>query len=184
MNKAILVVCHCFFVLRGCAPLNSIRVRCFIETDATQVAQLFHDTVRTINALDYSQPQLKAWAPDNVEFRDWVGLGVNSTRYTVVAEDSEKLLLGFAELEHDGHIDCFYCHKDYQRRGIGRLLYREVEKQAMAQANIRIVVDASITSRPFFEAMGFTVVQEQTVLCREQFFKNFRMEKSLDRSSK
>ncbi|MEE3719563.1 GNAT family N-acetyltransferase, partial [Tumidithrix elongata RA019] len=89
-----------------------MEVRLFEIQDAQQVAQLFHDTVREVNIRDYSSAQIKAWAPDNIGFRDWAK--VCSSRHTYVAEQ-EGEIIGFGELEPIGHIDCFYCHKNYQR---------------------------------------------------------------------
>ena len=152
-------------------------IRPFRPEDATSIAQLFHDTVRTVNLGDYSQLQVEAWAPDDLDFRNWAEACAD--RFTVVAEAEEGTIGGFAELQDDGHIDCFYCHQDYQRRGIGRLLYTAIEQQAQSLGLDDLTVEASITSKPFFERMGFSSVQEQTVSCRGQSFINYKMEKTL-----
>lgn len=99
-----------------------------------------------------------------------------------VAED-DGTITGFGELEADGHIDCFYCHKNYQRRGIGRQIYQAIEAQAIQLDLDRLWVEASITAKPFFEQMGFTVVQEQSVARRGQTFINYVMQKHLDRNA-
>ncbi|MEO1593213.1 MAG: GNAT family N-acetyltransferase [Cyanobacteria bacterium J06632_22] len=153
-----------------------IRVRRFQPQDAGAIAQLFHDTVRTINRQHYSQPQVEAWDPENIHFRDWVA--VCSGRYTAIAEvDGE--IAGFGELEANGHIDCFYCHQDYQGQGVGRRLYQALEDEAKVLGLSRLFVEASITAHPFFERMGFAMLKEQQVLHRGQAFVNYIMEKNL-----
>lgn len=51
-----------------------MKIRLFHEQDAEQLARLFHETVRKINIRDYSINQVKAWAPDNIHFRNWASV--------------------------------------------------------------------------------------------------------------
>jgi putative acetyltransferase len=153
-----------------------MQIRTFRPEDADQIAQLFHDTVREVNCRDYSIAQVQAWAPDDLHFRNWAE--VCSTRLTYVAEAS-GLILGFGELEANGHIDCFYCHKDYQGQGVGRQIYQAIETQARELGIDRLFVEASLTAKPFFQHLGFSVLSEQQVICRGQRFINYRMEKLL-----
>ncbi len=106
-----------------------MKIRLFAKQDTEQVARLFHETVREINIRDYSSAQVEAWAPDDIYFRDWEK--ICSNRFTYVADDEgaicrrhqAPLIAGFGELESNGHIDCFYCHKNYQRCGVGSLIF-------------------------------------------------------------
>lgn len=158
-----------------------MEIRLFRAGDTAQIAQLFHDTVHGINARDYGQEQISAWSPADVNFRDWQRICAD--RFTYVAA-ADQWILGFAELEKNGHIDCFYCHKDHQRRGIGRQLYYALERKAKELELPLFTVAASITAKPFFEALGFTLVRGQRVKCRGEFFINYFMQKSLICSSK
>lgn len=151
-----------------------MNIRLFEPQDAAQIAQLFHDTVREINRRDYSTAQVQAWAPDDLNFRNWAE--VCAARSTYVAEQS-GVIAGFGELEADGHIDCFYCHKHYQRQGVGRQLYQAIESKATELGIKRLFTEASITAKPFFQQLGFTVVAEQQVLRRGERFTNYVMEK-------
>ena len=153
-----------------------IKIRLFQVADAAAIAQLFHDTVHEVNRRDYSKQQLQAWAPDDLNFRNWDEVCAN--RFTYVAEE-DGTIAGFGELEPNGHIDCFYCHKNYQRRGVGRQIYQAIEAQAIQLDLDRLWVEASITAQPFFEQMGFTTVKEQTVTRRGQAFINYVMQKPL-----
>jgi putative acetyltransferase len=153
-----------------------VEIRLFRPQDAEQIAQLFHETVREINIRDYSSNQVQAWAPDNLYFRNW--LEVCAKRFTYIA-DENGAILGFGELEPDGHIDCFYCHKNYQGRGVGRQIYQAIEAKALELGLPRLYVEASITAKPFFQRMGFSVVKQQQVSRREEIFINYVMEKFL-----
>jgi putative acetyltransferase len=125
-----------------------MKIRLFEKQDAEQIARLFHETVREVNCRDYSRAQVEAWAPEDIHFRDWEQKC--SSRFTYVAED-EGAIAGFGELEPNGHIDCFYCHKNYQRCGVGRLIYEAIEAKARELDLHHLVTEASITAKPFFQ---------------------------------
>ena len=153
---------------------NTIEIRLFEAQDAEQIAQLYHETIREVNIRDYSCSQVNAWAPDDLHFRNWIE--VCSNRFTYVADD-EGTIAGFGELLPDGHIDCFYCHKHYQRCGVGSQLYRAIEAKALELSLNRLFVEASITAKPFFQHLGFSVIKQQQVFYRGETFINYVMEK-------
>lgn len=153
-----------------------MQIRSFQVQDAEAIAQLFHDTVREINCRDYSATQVKAWAPDNLYFRNWVE--ECASRITYVAE-LKGLILGFAELERSGHINCFYVHKDYQRCGVGKRLYQAIEAKAFDLGITNLTTEASITAKPFFQRVGFSVIKAQEVMRRDETFLNYVMQKWL-----
>ena len=151
-------------------------IRLFQEQDSIAIAKLFHDTIHEVNIRDYSPEQVSAWSPDDLYFIDWAESCAK--KFTYVAEEDEKII-GFGQLEANGHIDCFYCHEDYQRCGVGTRLYRTIEAKALELKIERLFVEASITARAFFKSRGFAVVKEQQVSCRGEKLTNFVMEKSL-----
>lgn len=153
-----------------------IEIRLFQIQDVEQVAQLFHETVREVNIRDYSSSQVKAWAPDDIHFRNWIE--ECSSRFTYVADD-DGLIAGFGDLEPNGHIDTFFCHKQYQRCGVGSQIYRAIEAKALELGASRLFTESSITAKPFFQRMGFSIVKEQEIFCRGETFINYAMEKLL-----
>ena len=46
-------------------------LRNYVKTDCAQLARLFYDTVHTVNAKDYTQEQLAAWATGKVNLEAW-----------------------------------------------------------------------------------------------------------------
>ncbi len=129
-----------------------MQIRQFEPQDAEQIARLFHETVRQVNIRDYSSEQVQAWAPDHLYFRNWAAVCAN--RFTYVA-DERGMIVGFGELETNGHIDCFYCHKDYQRCGVGRQIYQAIAVKALELTLDCLFVEASITAKPFFSVWAF-----------------------------
>lgn len=153
-----------------------VQIRLFQLQDAEQIAQLFHDTVRQVNIRDYSHQQVQAWAPADLQFRNWAE--ICSSRSTYVADD-RGTIAGFADLEPDGHIDHFFCHRQYQRCGVGKRIYGAIEAKAIELGISRLFTESSITAKPFFLTMGFSVIKEQEVFCRGETFINYKMEKLL-----
>ena len=152
-------------------------IRLFQKQDSDQIARLFHDTVREVNIHDYSTAQVNAWAPDDLHIEEWSESCAK--KFTYVAEEEDGEIIGFGQLEANGHIDCFFCHKDYQRCGVGTRLYRAIEAKALELRIESLFVEASITARAFFKNRGFVVVKEQQVTIRGENFTNFAMDKSL-----
>lgn len=153
-----------------------MKIRRFRPSDTELIAQLFQNTIRSVNLGDYTEEQLKAWAPDDIHFRDWEEKC--SSTSTLVA-DSNGIIAGFAQLDDDGHIDCFYCHKDFQRKGVGTMLFNEIEAEACNSGLTRLFVESSITAKTFFLKNGFSVIDKQNVKTRGVELTNFRMEKFL-----
>ena len=150
-----------------------MEVRLFRPEDTQQIAQLFHDTVRKINIRDYSLAQVMAWSPTDLYFRNWLEC---STKFTYVATENKKIL-GFGELEANGHIDCFYIHYQHQGCGIGSSIYQAIETKARELNLSRLFTEASITAKPFFIKQGFEVINPQQVSCRGETFTNYLMAK-------
>ena len=56
-----------------------------------------------------------------------------------------------------GEIHAFFIDPDWQRRGIGRLLWRKLLERAQESGLVRLYLDADPAAVPFYEALGFEV---------------------------
>jgi len=155
-------------------------LRHFQPADTAAIVKLFQQTIHQINIRDYTQEQVNAWAPAEMDHQRWAVRLENS--FTLVAVNKDEVI-GFAMLEPNGHIDCFYTHAHYQRQGIGNALLEALEARARERGVTRLFTEASITARPFFVSNGFTILEEQQVVCRGVSFTNYRMEKELVRGA-
>jgi putative acetyltransferase len=151
-------------------------IREFMINDTEEIMQLFYDTVHRINSRDYSQEQVDAWAPEHMDAQKWIER--MQDRMTYVAEENGKVI-GFAELERNGHIGCFYCHADHQNMGVGTALFNKIQLIAENMNLQKLFTEVSITAKPFFEHMGFTVIVSQEVKLRGVELINYVMEKRL-----
>lgn len=46
-------------------------IREYISSDCGQLAELFYQTVHTVNVKDYTKVQLDVWATGNVNLKEW-----------------------------------------------------------------------------------------------------------------
>ncbi|MEZ9059237.1 GNAT family N-acetyltransferase [Vibrio pelagius] len=153
-----------------------MKIREYRNTDAPELWALFFNTIRNVNIQHYSQSQVEAWAPSEFSIDVWQNK-MDKIRPFVV--ELEGTIVGYTDLQESGLIDHFFCHHEYQGRGVGSQLMSHVLSLAKQQGLKRVFSEVSITARPFYEHFGFSVVNEQTIEVRGQTMNNFVMEKQL-----
>ncbi len=151
-------------------------VRYFKSEDSEALARLFFKTIREINIRDYTPTQVEAWAPENRDMEKW---RKSFDGKNVFIAEEDKKILGFGELEDNGHIDRFYIAANHIGKGVGKRIYDAIEDRAKVLNIPLLFVEASITAKPFFARMGFAVIREQTVTVKGVGMNNFVMEKRL-----
>jgi putative acetyltransferase len=140
---------------------------------------LFRNTIRRVNVRDYSESQVVAWAPDDLDPSVWAEK-MRSIRPFVV--EVEENIVGYSDLQSDGLVDHFFVHHEWQRCGVGRVLMSEIETRAFSRRIDHLETHASITARPFFEAVDFVVVREQELEMRGERLKNYVMRRDMQRA--
>ncbi len=151
-------------------------IRRFRSGDETALRQLFFETIRTVNRKDYTEEQVRAWAPEDHGQQHWLER-IRKLNPFVCEVDGE--VAGYADLQPDGYIDHFFVSRHYQRQGVGGALFACIEREAFELALDELSADVSITARPFFEHFGFEVVQQQQVTIDDVALENFRMVRRL-----
>ena len=144
-------------------------IREYIPSDCEQIAELFYQTVHTVNAKDYSQDQLYVWATGNVDLSVW---NKSFLEHNTLVAIENSIIVGFGDIDSTGYLDRLYVHKDYQKQGIASALCDKLEN-----GFTKITTHASITAKPFFLHRGYKVVKEQQVERNGIFLTNYVMEK-------
>lgn len=147
-------------------------IRRYMPSDCKHLADLFYDTVHTVNAKDYTKEQLDVWATGNVDLEKWNKSFLEHDTFVVVEKEET---VGFGDIDATGYLDRLYVHKDYQGKGIATAICDELEQTA---GDGRLTVHASITAKPFFEKRGYRVIREQQVERSGIFLTNYVMEKN------
>ncbi len=152
-----------------------MKIRRYKSSDCAEIAQMFYDTIHSVNAKDYSQKQLDVWADGNVDLTAWNKSFL--AHYTLVAE-VDGVIAGFGDIDRD-YLDRLYVHKDYQGIGIATALVTGLEEYSISMGYSNFSVHASITAKPFFEKMRYVVINEQQVERGGVLLTNFVMAKNL-----
>lgn len=158
-----------------------ISIRDYQPEDAQALASIYFNTVHQIIIKDYTQEQVDAWAPSSgfksdSGTEDWAKKFARTNPIIAFIRDT---IVGFAEFEANGHIDCFYCHHEWIGKGVGSVLMKEILERAKKHHISRIFAEVSITAKPFFEKYNFVVVTKQVDYKKGVGLVNFKMERML-----
>ena len=159
----------CFKALKAESGEKMI-IRKYQSADCKEIADLFYNTIHTVNAKDYTKAQLNAWTAGNEAPDKWNRL--LQERHSIVAVDS-GIIVGFGDIDTKGFIDHLFVHAAYQGKGVGKAICGQLEQAVQG----KIVTHASVTAKPFFERRGYNAVKEQQVMRHGVFLTNFIMEK-------
>ncbi len=148
-------------------------IREYLPSDCKYLAELFYQTVHSINAKDYTDEQLNVWATGNVDLKEW---NQSLSRHFSLVAIKDGIIAGFGDIDKTGYLDRLYVHKDYQNQGIATAICDKLEH---AFGVSKITTHASITAKPFFLHRGYSIIREQQVIRADIPLTNYIMEKPL-----
>lgn len=130
-----------------------MHLRKYHPSDCAALAALFYETIHTVNARDYPQEQLDAWADGHVDLDAWNESFLAHNTYVAVQEcvgaddidsrasdstdtapgktggsPANALIIGFGDMDDTGYLDRLYVHKDYQGRGVATAICDRLEE--------------------------------------------------------
>jgi putative acetyltransferase len=157
-----------------------VAIRAYRSDDAAALAEVMFRSVREAATADYTTEQVTAWlparpTPEAAHRRACDG------RHVLVAAEPEGRILGYIDLEPDGHIDHLFCVPEAVGHGIGARLYDALERAAAEKGIDRLYVEASESARRLFEKKGFVVSERHEKELRGVAIHNYAMSKELVR---
>ena len=144
-------------------------------SDYPALADVMFDAVRN-GPSHYNEDQRRAWVPEPRSGPDWTN---RLSAQDIILAESNASIVGFMSLAAGGYIDFAYIRPDAQRTGLFRQLLDGIAERARERGHDRLWVHASVTARPAFEALGFTVTKQEVVAIGAERFERFEMEKVL-----
>lgn len=152
-------------------------IRTYEASDAEKLSKLYRRSVLHYGPAAYSPAQVRAWAAtvsaEKIAERSGDG------RLVVVAVDTASNILGWGDLEADGHIDFLYTAPEAEGRRVGAAIYGVLEQHARARAIPRLYVEASELARHLFTKRGFALLRRNDLALDGVAIHNFSMEKIL-----
>jgi len=148
-------------------------VRRYQDGDHFAIGRIYHEAVHQLAAKDYTPAQVLAWSDGNIDFEKW---RKRCERKRAFVKELEACVVGFMELDPDGHIDCTYVDPAHARRGVMSELMEAVKAEAGRTGVGRLFAEVSKTARPFFEKHGFVHMRDNEVSIRGEVLVNYIME--------
>lgn len=149
---------------------NTMEIRKYREDDSKELARLFYHTVHTVNAADYTDQQLDAWAP---AVPDPVSWHQSFSGHNCLIAADNGIIIGFADMDDTCCLHRLFVHPEHQREGIASALCSRLEENAAGT----ITTYASITAMPFFRKRGYQIITKQKVMRRGVLLTNYVMQK-------
>ena len=103
-----------------------MQIRKYRPSDCRELAELFYDTVHTVNAGDYTKEQLDAWATGHVDLEAW-DRSFREHHTLVALEDGA--VIGFGDIDGSGYLDRLYVHRRHQGKGVATALCDRLEPE-------------------------------------------------------
>lgn len=150
---------------------SKIIIRKYQPADCKALAELFYNTVHTVNAKDYTKEQLAVWATGKVDLAEW---GQSFQEHFTVVAVHGGIIAGFGDIDRTGYLDRLYVHWKHQGEGIATAICDRLERAVQGS----IVTHSSITARAFFAKRGYTAVKEQQIERQGIWLTNFVMVKT------
>ena len=150
-------------------------IRKFKSSDSAQVAKLHRNTIRNINSRDYSAKQIKVWSTRTSAKRFRQSM---SKKRRFIGIDKDKIL-GFGDFSLNGVLTGLYVHKNFQSKGIGRLLLMKMEQQAKKDNIKEFNLSSTITAKNFYEKNKYKTIKKGYHEINGQKLIIYRMRKKL-----
>jgi putative acetyltransferase len=154
-----------------------MNIRRFQPGEELALFEVYYSAIHLIARDDYSEEQLNAWAPSDLDRQLWVNRirGINP----FVAEiDGEPV--GYADVQQNGYIDHFFVSGNHSRKGVGKALMNVIHSEAKLLPINELTSNVSLTAQPFFERFGFVVVEQRKPVIRGVELRNALMRKELN----
>jgi putative acetyltransferase len=153
-----------------------MNIRRFQPGEEQALFEVYYSAIHLIARNDYSEEQLNAWAPLDLDSELWVNRinGINP----FVAEIDGKTV-GYADVQQNGYIDHFFVSGNYPRQGVGKALMQVIHDEAKRLNVTELTSNVSQTAQPFFERFGFVIVEQRKSVIRGVELRNALMRKGL-----
>ena len=140
---------------------QDIQIREFTGEDIAVLHRLLQNTIDISYQEVYPPEAVKLFKEYNSEKQILID-AVDG--YTIaVVYNGEIVGTGTLVGDHISHISRVYIDPQYQHRGMGKMIVRELENKALKEELTIINLDGSLASRDFWESLGYNVRKEDSI---------------------
>ena len=132
-----------------------IEVRQTRPEDAAGIAALLRESITELCVADHqNDPEtLALWLRNKTseQVLKWIAAEGD---YAIVAV-AGSVTVGMGSASRAGRVLLCYVRPGFDRRGVGTAILADLERRALEWGVTRLVVDSSLTARPFYEKQGW-----------------------------
>ena len=144
--------------------------------DQINLKRIYFDSIKSIDEKIYSKEQKLAWSSQawlNIEFHQSITRGQG-----LIIEDFNKNI-GFAIRYPKNKLSLLYVRGDFRRKGIGNMLIKAIEKEALNEGISSIHTEASLLSYELFLKNNWKEISKEKVIIQNIIFNRYKMFKDL-----
>ena len=153
-----------------------MNLRQITSKDQINLKRIYFDSIQSIDEKIYSKEQKLAWSSqawNNLEFYKSITKGKG-----FILEDLNKNA-GFALRYPKNKLSLLYVRGDFRRKGIGNILIKAIENEAIHEGISSIKTDASLLSYPLFLKNYWKKVSKEKIIIQKIIFYRYKMFKNL-----
>jgi putative acetyltransferase len=152
-----------------------MKIQKYTANDTTPLAEIYQAAVLKLAGDHYTPKQLQVWSAWAYESNFHQSLQKGEV---LIAIKNEQIV-SFGQLFPNNHIALLYTHPSYAKQGLAKNIYFALENIALKSREKVLSVEASKVSKPFFEIVGFQIMEEEIAIRNQVEFLRYKMQKSL-----
>ena len=153
-----------------------MNLRQIIIKDQINLKKIYFDSIESIDETIYSKEQKLAWSSQawiNPEFHESITKGKG-----YIMEHLDEYI-GFAIRYPDEKLSLLYVRGAFRRKGIGNILIKAIEKEAINEGISAIKTEASLLSYKLFLKNSWQIISKEKIIIQEIEFYRYIMFKNL-----
>lgn len=129
-----------------------MQIRKAQPADIKQITAIQVESLRKLCANDYRDRDLQALVRSKQRDRNW--------DETIFVAETSAGIVGFCALSNiSPFIQALFVHPNWTRQGIATELIAALEAEAINRQIKRLIVNSSLTAKPFYQARGYQVIR-------------------------
>lgn len=137
-------------------PKNLLMITQIRQANSHEARALSGIAIRAKHSNGYSDSFMEACRKELT----FTGKDISNGEYWVAEADVVQgfVCLTEAPAQRAGEITSFFIEPEWQRKGIGKLLWKKILKRAMEKSIHTLFLDSDPAAVPFYKSLGFAVI--------------------------
>ena len=144
--------------------------------DQMILKNIYFDSIKSIDEKIYTKEQKLAWSSQawiNLEFHK----SINKGKGFIMEHHGKEI--GFAIRYPKNKLSLLYVRGNFRREGIGNMLIKAIEKEALNEGISSIYAEASLLSYKLFLKNNWKEIHKERIIIQNIIFNRYKMFKDL-----